>query len=284
MTKFKNVLSENPNTDTIIKTTNSLSWNGASRDAMLKLASNPKHGDLIINLSGVGKNAELEARHHTIYQGLMEGRIDQTQLHSLFNTGVLDNNSFNIAQKLLDSNNKSGVNAAKNNFSRSVRREINDAYAGDPDKATEFTREYYKHISDNPDLTVSDLRKYVDENLKPAAKDPAKFWDMLQNESTSDQMGPAEQTLKATVGASTLKSIQDYLRSFNPNNFMPVEQFHDYVKQLGATLDDMAVGQPINNALSSIIEWNQFHPTQPISLKPEVVLKAVHTYPNGFVP
>jgi hypothetical protein len=248
---------------------------------MLKLASNPKHGSLIINMGG-GKANELQNVHHNIYQGIMEGRVDQTQLLSLFNKRVLDNNSFDNGQKFLDSINKTGVNAGKANFSRSVRREIDDAYAGDPDKGTEFTREFYKHLSDNPDATTADLRKYVEENLKPAPKDPVKFWNMLQQENTSDQPGPAEQTMKATVGASTLSGIQTYLRASNPSNFMPTEQLHDYMRQLHATMDDMAVGQPINNAIQSVLEWNKIHPDQPHSLKPELILNISQEYPGGM--
>ena len=281
MNQFKGVLSKNPNSSDILKEAKRLSWDGASYDAMLKLASNPKHGSLIINMGG-GKANELQNVHHNIYQGIMEGRVDQTQLLSLFNKGVLDNNSFDNGQKFLDSINKTGVNAGKANFSRSVRREIDDAYAGDPDKGTEFTREFYKHLSDNPDATTADLRKYVEENLKPAPKDPVKFWNMLQQENTSDQPGPAEQTMKATVGASTLSGIQTYLRASNPSNFMPTEQLHDYMRQLHATMDDMAVGQPINNAIQSVLEWNKIHPDQPHSLKPELILKISQEYPGGM--
>lgn len=281
MNQFKGVLSKTPDSSTILKEAKRLSWDGASYDAMLKLASNPKHGNLIINMGG-GKANELQNIHHNIYQGIMEGTVDQPKLLSLFNAGVLDNNSFENGQKLLDASNKSGVNSSKANFSRSVNREIKDAYAGDPDKATEFSREWYKHLADNPDASTSDLRKYVEENLKPAPKDPVKFWNMLQQEDSSDQPGPAEQTLKATVGASTLSGIQGYLRSSNPSNFMPVEQLHDYMRQLGATMDDMAVGQPINNAIQSVLDWNKIHPDQPHSLKPELILKIAHEYPGGM--
>ncbi len=290
MNQFKDVLSKNPDNATIQDAAKRFSWNGASYETMLKLAAQPAHGDLILNFQGKGK--QLSTIHRNIYQNLMEGRIDQSALFKLFNDGVLDKDSYYTGQKILDANNKSGINATNANFSRSVHREAIDAYGGDADKAAEFSNEYFKYFADKPGASVIERRKWVDENLKPAMKNPSEFWGNLRREEESGIPGEAEQSLRATIGTDTLHGIYDYLAGSKPENGFEnlTDDLQKYVGQLGVTMDDMAVGMPVNNAITSLLEWNRANPTKHIDPSPEKVLQILNAknadgtekYPQGM--
>src|SRR5665213_285423 len=245
---------------------------------------------LTINIGGQNEARKADMNLNMM-TNISQGRLTEpVVIDRLFTNGTLDAKEHVAAIKLLNSVNKGGKNAEIASTRDQIQSNAMQVY-DDPVKVHAFMQGLDKKSVEGQFTEPKQLMDYAKENLEPESKNPSAFWDKIaNNKKTEYQDETAEndpdlmKSLYNDVGREQVGAIFESLNKGNPTpSGTSIKDFDEkFLQKLNVPLSDLGRGKPMNNAMQSIIQWNNAHPNDNIDFTPENITHASVKYPDGY--